>query len=79
MVGLDDAGDGVALDELTLLLCGLAERRGGEAVNVPHGAEGGLVQQDDLVGGKQLAFAAGATLPAGTYKLRGKPSVVIQE
>lgn len=61
MVGLDDAGDDVALDELALLLGGLAERRGGEAVNVPHGAEGGLVQQADRVGGKQLAFAAGAT------------------
>ena len=32
MVGLDDAGDDVALDELALLLGGLAERRGGEAV-----------------------------------------------
>ena len=60
VVGLDDAGDDVALDELALLLGGLAERGGGEAVDVPHGAEGGLVQQADRVGGKQLALAAGA-------------------
>jgi hypothetical protein len=60
IVGLDDAGDDVALDELALLLGGLAERRGGKAVDVPHGTEGGLVEQADRLGGKQLALAAGA-------------------
>src|ERR1041384_4629675 len=60
VVGFDDAGDDVALDKLSLLLGGLAERSGGEAVDVPHGAEGGLVKQADGVGGKQLALAAGA-------------------
>jgi hypothetical protein len=61
VVGLNNAGDDVALDELSLLLGGLAERSGSEAVDLPHGAEGGLVEQADRVGGKQLAFAAGAT------------------
>src|SRR4051812_8293578 len=60
VIGLDDAGDDVALDELSLLLGGLAERSGREAVDVPHGAEGGLVKQADGVGGKQLALATGA-------------------
>ena len=60
-IGLDDASDDVALDEFALLLGGLAERCGGEAIDVPHGAEGGLVQQADRVGGKQLALAASAT------------------
>lgn len=60
VIGLDDAGDDVALDELSLLLGGLAERSGGETVDVPHGAEGGLVKQADGVGGKQLALAASA-------------------
>src|ERR1700759_1063733 len=46
-IGLEAAGDDVALDELALLLGGLAERGGGEAVDVPHGAEGSLVQQAD--------------------------------
>src|ERR1041384_950667 len=60
VVGFDDTGDDVALDELSFLLGGLAERSGGEAVDVPHGAEGGLVKQADGVRGKQLALAAGA-------------------
>src|SRR3954469_6609915 len=59
-VGLDDANDDVALDELALLACGLAERGGGEAVEVAHGADGGLVEQHGGVGGEDLAGAAGA-------------------
>src|SRR5439155_17898248 len=53
-------GDDVALHELSLLRGGFAEGSGGEAVDVPHGAEGGLVTQADGVGGKQLALAADA-------------------
>ena len=58
-VGLDDAGDDVALDELALLPGGLAQGGGGEAVEIAHGAGGGLVQQGDGVGGEELAVAAG--------------------
>src|SRR4051812_44589297 len=61
IVGFNDSGDDVALDELSLLLGGLAKRGGGETVDVPHGAEGGLMKQADGVGGKQLALAASAT------------------
>src|SRR5204863_10184994 len=57
---LDDAGGGVALDELALAAGGLAEGSGGEAVEVAHRAGGGLVQERDGVACEQLAFAAGA-------------------
>ena len=58
-VGLDDAGDDVALDELALLLGGLAEGSGGEAVEVAHRAGGGFVQEGRGVAREQLAVAAG--------------------
>lgn len=59
-VGLDDAGSDVALDELALLARGLAERVGGEAVEIAHGAEGRLVEEHDGLGGEYLAVAADA-------------------
>ena len=62
-VGLDDAGDDVALDEIALLARGLAEGGGGEAVEVAHGAGGGLVEQRGGVGGEELAIAADAAQP----------------
>jgi len=60
---LDDAGSGVALDELALAASGLAEGGGGEAVEVAHRAGGGLLEQRDRVEGEELAFAAGAAEP----------------
>src|ERR1044071_2129823 len=59
-IGLDDARDDVALDELALLARGLAERGGGEAVEVAHGADGGLVEQHGGIGGEDLSGAASA-------------------
>src|SRR3954471_23869485 len=59
VVGLDDASDDVALDDLALLLGGFPERGRGEAVEIAHGARGGLVEKADSVGGKELAVAAG--------------------
>jgi hypothetical protein len=59
-IRFDDAGDDVTLDELALLARGLAEGVRGEAVEIAHGAEGGLVEEDDGVGREDLAVAAGA-------------------
>src|SRR6266568_2439170 len=57
-VGLHDASDDVAFDQLALLLGGLPEGRGGQAVQISHGAGGGFVEEADRVGGKELALAA---------------------
>src|ERR1044071_7746994 len=59
-IGLDDARDDVALDELALLARGLAERGGGEAVDAAHGTDSSLVEQHGGIGGEDLASAAGA-------------------
>jgi hypothetical protein len=60
-VGGDDAGDGVALDELALLAGGVAKGGVGEAVGVAHGAKGGLVDHGDGVGSEELAVTADAS------------------
>ena len=59
-VGVDDAGEDVAFDELLLAAGGLAERCGGEAVDVTKRAVGGLVHHGQAVGGEELPLAAGA-------------------
>jgi hypothetical protein len=48
-VGLDDASDDVALDELALLLGSLSKRSSGETVEVAHCAGGRLVEEPDSV------------------------------
>jgi len=59
-LGFDSPGHAVALDEAALLAGGLAQRGRGEAVDLAHGAGGGLVQKRDGVGRKELAVAASA-------------------
>lgn len=44
-VGLGDAADDVALDKLALLAGGLAQRSGGEAVEVTHGGSASFMEQ----------------------------------
>lgn len=61
VVGLDDASDDIALDDLALLLGGFPERGCGEAVEIAHGPGSGLVEEADGVGGEELAIAAGLT------------------
>jgi hypothetical protein len=59
-VGLQDAGEDVALDEAALAASDLAEGGRGEAIDVAHGAGGGLVEQGDGILGEELAVTAGA-------------------
>ena len=54
-VGLHDASDDVAFDQLALLLGSLAECGSGEAIKVAHGASGGLVEEADGLGGEEFA------------------------
>jgi hypothetical protein len=59
VVGLDDASDDIALDDLALLLGGFPERGSGKAVEIAHGTGSGLVEEADSVGGEQFAIATG--------------------
>jgi hypothetical protein len=59
LVSVDDAAEDIALDELALSPGGLAQGGRGEAVEVPQGAAGGLVEHGDGVAGEDLALAAG--------------------
>lgn len=54
-------GDDCAVDEAALFCGGEAEGVGGEAVEVAHGALGGLVQECECVGVEEVAVAAGAS------------------
>jgi hypothetical protein len=63
ILGVDDAGDDIAFDELALAACGLPEGGGSEAVEVAHGAESRLVEQRGGVGSEDLAIAAGPVKP----------------
>jgi hypothetical protein len=47
-------------DEAALAAGGLAQGGSSEAVEIAHGAGGGLVEERNGVGGKELAVAAGA-------------------
>ena len=53
-------GDEGAVDEAALFEGGEAEGVGGEAVEVSHGAVGGLMQEGQGVGVEEVAVAAGA-------------------
>ncbi len=54
-------GDDGAVDEAALFGGGEAEGVGGEAVEVAHGALGGLVQECECVGVEEVAVAASTT------------------
>ena len=62
VLGVDgeDLGDDWAVDEAAFYCGGEAEGVGGEAVEVAHGALGGLVQESECVGVEEVAVAAGA-------------------
>ena len=62
VLGVDGEGlgDDCAVDEAALFCGGEAEGVGGEAVEVAHGALGGLVQESEGVGVEEVAVAASA-------------------
>lgn len=66
-IRLDDVSDHVPLDELPLLARGLAKRGRREAIEIAHRAGGGLVEEDDGVGGEDLARAAGTAIRIRRY------------
>ena len=55
-----DTQDALAVDELPLSSCGLAERGGGEAIDLTQGALRQLVQGGERIVGEQGAVGAGS-------------------
>ena len=49
VVLVEDAGDGIALDELSLFTGGVAERRGGDAIDIAQRPGGGFVEHGEGV------------------------------
>jgi hypothetical protein len=60
LLGVDHAGEDVALDELLFATGGLAEGGGGEAINVAHATSASLVDHREGIGCEEVAVAAGA-------------------